>query len=253
MKKQLAMVSLLSVAAVSMFATSASAADPVTTSEETTVGIEFNEDGTNIGKGPFKDNLGLVFKPGAFEFGKVSAVVGQAKTYSNTVTDDQFIVVNDDRPETSATDKTRSPWELKAQLSKITSGTDELTSTLTYDLEAAQSYVIGSTVNENTNEYDPINHPVKDADKAFPTDAPTLTGKDIVLGATTGLTKTSMKLEAGASGSTRVMAKTFKNEFKGGVASKVTSTKLTVPNGTGLSGKVFKGTVTWSLTNALSN
>lgn len=255
MKKQLVMASLVSTAAVALFATTANAEEPVNTNndkvQQTDVGIEFKTDkGTLPGTGPYKDNLAIVWKPGSFNFGTQEAL-GSIKTYSNTVTKPQYIVVNDDRPDADATDKTRSAWELKAKLSALKTSVDtdpELPATLTYTLGDAQAYNIGDTiVNDDYVPLDP-----EDPNSGALTGT-ALTGTDnITLGDTAAMTKTTMSLKAGDATGSKVMSKTQKNAFRGGVASLITDTKLVVPDGSKAAGKSYSGKVTWTLSDTLS-
>lgn len=246
MKKQLAIVSLLSVAAVSMLATSANAAE--VSNETTEVGVEFkSSDGTEIGKGPFKDNLALVFKPSTFQFGKQEATAGIA-TFQNTIKKPQYLVVNDDRP-LDPTENNLSKWTLTSQLSEITTGTETtgLNAKLTYTLGTATEYKIGDNMNATGDDYLP-NNPEKN-----PTDA---LGGPLNLG-TEKLqlgdgTSSTVSLEAGAASTTDVIAKTEATTKKVGVASKVENVKLVVTNAerSGAAGKTYAGTVTWSLDDA---
>ncbi|WP_375179676.1 WxL domain-containing protein [Enterococcus rotai] len=257
MKKQLVMASLVSAAAVTLFATTANAEDPVNTNsdkvQQTDVGIEFKTDkGTLPGTGPYKDNLAIVWKPGSFNFGTQEAL-GSIKTYSNTVTKPQYIVVNDDRPDASAIDKTRSAWELKAQLSQLKTSEaadPALEATLTYTLGDAQAYNIGDKiVNDDYVPLDP-----EDPNSGAFTGKPALTATDnITLGDTAAMTKTTMSLKAGDATGSKVMSKTQKNAFRGGVASLITDTKLVVPDGSKAAGKSYSGKVTWTLSDTLSN
>ncbi|MGX7151274.1 WxL domain-containing protein [Enterococcus ureasiticus] len=248
MKKQLAIVSLLSVAAVSMLATSANAAE--VSNETTDAEISFNTGkGTDPGKGPFKDNLSLVFKPSTFQFGKQDATAG-ISTFYNTVTDPkkQYLVVNDDRP-LDPTTKNLSKWTLTAKLSAMTTGTEKegLNAKLSYTLGAATEYKIGETMTTNGDDYIP-NDPETNSTEAL--GGPLNVGTEkLKFGDGTSSTVT---LEAGASSTTDVIAKTDVTTKKVGVASKVDNVKLIVTNAekSGAAGKTYKGTVTWSLDDA---
>ena len=238
MKKQLAMVSLLSVAAVSMFATSADAT--VIKEAKTDVGIQFKSDEGTVGEdGPFKDNLALVFRPGSFKFGNQEAVVGNATFNSIKPEKKQYLVVNDDR-----TEATTPAWTLSANMSALVSGAgteavDLDGATLTYTLGDAKSYAIGE-FSEEKNDYIPVN-PSDDASVLGTLAA----GNDIVLG--NGTSKT-VSLTAASASKTAILAKSKANAVKGGVATEITNVKLMVPDkGKKIAGKAFTGTVTWSL------
>ncbi|WP_086314565.1 hypothetical protein A5821_002147 [Enterococcus sp. 7F3_DIV0205] len=237
MKKQLVMISLLSAAAVTMFATSA---DAKTFDDKTDVGVQFKSDDPTIpGENkPYKDNLSLIWKPNSFEFGQQKAVAGIA-TFNNTITGDQYLVVNDDRPT-----ETTGAWKLTAKMSKLVSDATDTKglegAKLTYTLDAAQSYDIGQ-VDPSTNDFTPKN----------PADDKTVLGTldpnaAIQLG---DGTSTDMTLEAGSTTGKEVIAKTAANKVKGGVATKVTNVKLVVTDtkGAKAAGKSFSGSVTWTL------
>ncbi|WP_348921151.1 hypothetical protein [Enterococcus rotai] len=234
MKKQLVLVSLLSAATVTMFATSA---DAKTFDDKSEVGVQFKSDDPTVpGENkPYKDNLSLVWKPNSFEFGQQKAVAGIA-TFNNTVTGDQYLVVNDDRPTEST-----GAWTLSAKMSDLVSDATKLSGAkLTYTLEDAQSYDIGA-VDPSTNDFTPSN-PAEDKTVLGTLDP----NAAITLGDNGSK---NISLDAGSTTGKNIIAKTTANDVKGGVASKVTNVKLVVTDtkGAQAAGKSFTGSVTWTL------
>lgn len=231
--KKLVMVTLLSTAALTVFATNA---DAKSFDDKTDVGVSFKSDEPTVpGENkPYKDNLSLVWKPSSFQFGEQKAV-GNSATFSNTVEGNQYLVVNDDRKAAS------TPWKLSAQMSELKSkdGTKSLASKLTFDLGAAQSYNIGSVIGED-NDYVP-NKP--DATGALGTLDP---AAGITLG--DGTSKT-MTLEAGKTAGQAVLEKKAANDVKGGVSTLITNAKLVVTDSKAdqAAGESFTGYVTWTL------
>ncbi|MGX7244556.1 WxL domain-containing protein [Enterococcus quebecensis] len=238
--KKILFTTLLASSALLIFAKPANAEE--LGKEQTDLGIRFDTDGpVKPGSGPFKDNLALVWTPSKFDFGRQSATANIA-TYSNTTVGDQYIVVNDDRQTTEAGGEetkasTTSAWKVTASLSKLVSKDDsatELPSKLTFTLGDPQSYDIGE-VDPDINDFSPN---VPSQDNLGQLEDP----NNIVVGK-------SVTLEAGNTTATNIIAKTKADSVKGGFATKLSDTKLTVTTGTGAAGKAFKGSVTWSLDN----
>ncbi|WP_207695807.1 hypothetical protein DOK67_0001479 [Enterococcus sp. DIV0212c] len=237
--KKILFTTLLASSALLIFAKPANAEE--VGSEQTDLGIRFDTDGPNKpGEGPFKDNLALAWVPSKFDFGRQAATANIA-TYSNTVVGDQYIVVNDDRKgtETGGEDAkvvTTSAWKVSAKLSKLVSkdsSATELPSKLTFTLGDAQSYNIGK-VDPDTNDFLP--NPIE--------------GNLGTLADPNNITVSkNVTLEAGNTTATNIIAKTQAGAVKGGFATKLSDTKLTVTTGTGAAGKAFKGSVNWSLDN----
>lgn len=209
---------------------------------ESDVGIRFDTDGpVKPGPGPFKDNLALVWTPSKFDFGRQTANANIA-TYSNTVEGDQYLVVNDDRQgETTGEGEeavtTTSGWKATATMSKLVSKDNtatELPAKLTFTLGEAQSYDIGTDIDDDTNDFNP--NPVEGNLGTLPDQNNIITGENV-------------SLEAGNTTATTILAKTKADSNKGGFATKLSNTKLVVTSGTGAAGKSFKGTVNWSLDN----
>ncbi|WP_430602050.1 hypothetical protein IGJ02_002259 [Enterococcus sp. DIV0724b] len=240
--KKILFTTLLASSALLIFAKPANAEE--VGSEQTDLGIRFDTDGpVKPGPGPFKDNLALVWTPSKFDFGRQSATANIA-TYSNTVAGDQYVVVNDDRkgtvaetPEEGGTRaETTSAWKVTASMSKLVSkdsSATELPSKLTFSLGDPQAYDIGE-VDPDTNDYLP--NPVEGNLSALTDPSNIVIGKNVTL-------------EAGNTTGTNIIAKTQADTVKGGFATKLTDTKLTVTTGTGAAGKAFKGSVNWSLDN----
>lgn len=208
----------------------------VVDSDTSDVGIRFNTDGPEKpGPGPYKDNLALVWTPSEFNFGKQKPQANVA-TYSNTVADSQYLVVNDDRAATSG-ETTHSAWKTTATLSelKATNGDETLSAKLTFGLSAPTAYDIGE-VDEDTNDYLP--NPPQGNTSALPE------GNNIAIGQ-------NVSLEAGSTSATNVLSKTKADSYKGGVATTVDKAKLVVTDaqGSAAAGKSFKGKVTWNLDN----
>ncbi|EOL50919.1 WxL domain-containing protein [Enterococcus caccae] len=227
--KKILFTTLLASSALLIFAKPANAEE--VGNEQTDLGIRFDTDGPNKpGQGPFKDNLALVWTPSKFDFGRQAATANIA-TYSNTVAGDQYIVVNDDRQEAET-----SGWKVTAKLSKLVSSDSsatELPSKLTFTLGDAQSYGIGE-VDPDTNDFLP--NPIE--------------GNLGKLADSNNITVSkSVTLEAGNTTSTNIIAKTKADAVKGGFATKLSDTKLTVTKGTGAAGKAFNASVNWSLDN----
>ncbi|OTN83837.1 hypothetical protein A5819_003656 [Enterococcus sp. 7E2_DIV0204] len=237
--KKILFTTLLASSALLIFAKPANAEE--VGSMESDLGIRFDTDGpVQPGPGPFKDNLALVWTPSKFDFGRQAATANIA-TYSNTVAGDQYIVVNDDRQGTETGEEgakvvTTSAWKVTASLSKLVSkdsSATELPSKLTFTLGDAQSYNIGE-VDPDTNDFLP--NPIE--------------GNLGTLADPNNITvNKNVTLEAGNTTGTNIIAKTKADAVKGGFATKLSDTKLTVTTGTGAAGKAFKGSVNWSLDN----
>ncbi|EOL49889.1 WxL domain-containing protein [Enterococcus caccae] len=237
--KKILFTTLLASSALLIFAKPANAEE--VGNEQTDLGIRFDTDGpVKPGPGPFKDNLALVWTPSKFDFGRQAATANIA-TYSNTVAGDQYIVVNDDRQGTETGGEgtravTTSAWKVTAKLSKLVSkdsSATELPSKLTFTLGDAQSYDIGE-VDPDTNDFLP--NPIEG-------NLGTLADPNNIA------VSKSVTLEAGNTTATNIIAKTQADAVKGGFATKLSDTKLTVTTGTGAAGKAFKGSVNWSLDN----
>ncbi|WP_375180056.1 WxL domain-containing protein [Enterococcus rotai] len=241
MKKTL-MITLLSSAALMLFATSA---DAKTFDDQTDVGVSFKSDGPNDpGKNiPYKDNLSLVWKPAAFEFGEQKAV-GNSATFSNIVKGNQYVVVNDDRADDALTG-----WKLSAKMSELksASGAKTLASKLTFNLGDAESYRITDdpTVLNDKNDYI-VNDPNTSGVLGKLEDA------GIKLG--DGASK-SIELVAGDTTTKTILGKETANGTKGGVATLIKDTKLVVADAEkdNAAGESFTGTVTWTLDDLVQN
>ncbi|WP_348921000.1 WxL domain-containing protein [Enterococcus rotai] len=241
MKKTL-MITLLSSAALMLFATSA---DAKTFDDQTDVGVSFkSDDPTVIGDNqPFKDNLSLVWKPSAFQFGEQTAV-GNSATFSNTVEGNQYLVVNDDRADDALTG-----WKLTAKMSELksASGAKTLASKLTFNLGTAQAYRITDdpTKLNDKNDYI-VNKPDTEGVLTELEDA------GIKLG--DGASK-SIELVAGDTTSKTILGKETANGTKGGVATLIKDTKLVVADAEkdNAAGESFTGTVTWTLDDLVQN
>lgn len=233
--KKFMIMGLLSVSTLAMFA---STADAQTKEDKTDVGVSFKSDGANDNgeNKPFKNNLSLVWKPTAFTFGEQKAVGGVA-TYNNTIKDNQYLIVNDDRTDATA----GSQWLLSAKLSDmVASDETKLTSNITFNLGDAQKYTIGTAIDPDTNDYIP----------AVP-DASSLSSLDSTAGITIGDNQVkAVSLEAGATAPVALMSKKTKNTVTGGVATQISDTKLVVKDSKNAAGKSFKGSVTWTLDDA---
>lgn len=206
--------------------------------ETTDLGIKFDTDGPNKpGEGPFRDNLAIAWAPSKMDFGNQKAT-GNIATYKNTVTDPQYLVVNDDRK--TANDQL-SPWKVSASLSKLTTEdpTDELAAKLTFNLNKVEKYDIGEIV-KGTDDYAPA-----------PLDGESLSefaGDDsIELGDKNQ--SNAVSLEADGTSSAAILAKNTTNNLKGGFATKITDTKLIVTTTKAAAGKSYKATLAWSLDN----
>lgn len=226
--KKTVMVTLFSATALVLFATPA---DATTKDDKTDVGVSFKATGPNTPgeNGPFKDNLALIWKPTAFTFGEQKAIADKA-TYNGTLSGQEYVVINDDRQD-AETDR----WELKAKLTELKSkdGAAKLANaSLAIGFDAPQSYELGTNPDSSGNDYTP-NKPTKDYLGEL---AP---NSDIEASSTVTLT-------AGGEAH-QVLAKTNKNAVKGGVAAKISSTKLTVLSSKDLDGKSFNGQVIWTL------
>lgn len=238
--KKLVMISLVSTAALMMFA---KPADAKTFDDKTDVGVSFKSDDATIpGENkPYKDNLSLVWKPNSFEFGEQKAVGGIA-TFNNTsdAVEPQYLVVNDDRPLA-----TLPQWTLSAKLSEMKS-TDKaattLASKLTYTLGDVQSYDIGNVIDPATNDYVAPNPSKPEGENSLGILA---ADAKIQLGGTNQV----MTLEAGNTTSQSVMQATEDKTVKGGYATQVKNTKLIVTDAKAdkAAGKSFTGQVTWTL------
>ncbi|EOH96656.1 hypothetical protein UAW_01821 [Enterococcus haemoperoxidus ATCC BAA-382] len=231
--KKAVLVTLLSTAALMAFATSA---DAKTYEDKTDVGVNFKSDEPTIpGENkPYKNNLSLVWKPSSFQFGEQKAV-GASATFNNTVVGDQYLVVNDDRQTVS------TPWELKVKLSELTTAdaSKKLASKLTFNLNDAQAYDIGTTIGEDNDFI---------ANK--PGDEGVLKALDPNAGITLGDGKVkSLSVEAGATTQQPVLVKAKANDIKGGVSTLIKDVKLVVTDAQAdkASGESFTGQVSWTL------
>lgn len=229
--KKAVMITLFSSAALMMFATSA---DAKSFEDKTDVGVSFkSEEATVPGENtPFKNNLSLVWKPSSFQFGEQKAI-GNIATFNNVIEEDQYLIVNDDREVVS------TPWSLKANMSKLlsTDGEKELASKLVFNVGAAQSYTIGTEIGKD-NDFIP----------AKPTTA--LGELDAEAGITLGDGQTNVvTLEAGAATGQAILTKAEANDIKGGVATKISNTKLVVTDSKAdeAAGESFTGYITWTL------
>ena len=231
--KKTVMITLLSAAALLLFA---STADAKSFDDKTDVGVNFKSDDPTIpGENkPYKNNLALVWKPSSFQFGEQKAV-GNSATFSNTISGNQYLIVNDDRQTVS------TPWALKASLSELksTDGTKTLASKLMFTLGDAQSYNIGDDIGDD-NDYKPTKPGAEGSLGALDANA------GITLG--DGKVKT-MTLEAGLADGQAVLEKKTANDVKGGVATLITGAKLVVTDAQkdNASGESFTGHVTWTL------
>lgn len=231
--KKTVMITLLSAAALLLFANTA---DAKSFDDKTDVGVNFKSDEPTVqGENkPYKNNLALVWKPSSFQFGEQKAV-GNSATFSNTVQGNQHLIVNDDRKTAS------TPWALKASLSELksTDGSKSLASKLTFTLGDAQSYKIGDTIGED-NDYIPNK----------PEASGSLGALDANAGITLGDGKVkAMTLEAGGATGQAILEKKAANDVKGGVATLITDAKLVVTDAQAdqAAGESFTGYVTWTL------
>ena len=245
MKKAI-LVTLLSSAALMLFAAPADAKEKET---KTDVGVSFKDDSPTISPEdmkPFKNNLAVVWKPASFQFGEQKAVAGTA--IFNNVTGDngglatanntdksQYLVVNDDR---ELKENKNSTWALKANMSELvtTDGATKLDAAkLSMELNAPKMYNIGNVIGAD-NDYEPV----------APWDAAALTDFDAKSGVELAPTAT---LEAASTSKVDIVTKKTANDFKGGVATTIQNVKLYV-NDANQNGKAFTGTITWTLDDA---
>lgn len=226
-----------------------SASADVVKTADTPIGIEFEPDGgTELVPGPYKGVLTLVYKPTAFEFGKTKATGAlltfnaQAPTGENK---DQWLVVNDDRDNTTKPDgsnddnaKRGDAWQLTAKMAPLTSGAETLPASLLMKMGAVKKYDMGTT--PDGNDIKP--NPADDTNiVAFPEDA--------AHGVT--LVATDVELVADAGAETKIMSKALANGNKVGVATQVTDTKLRVQAPTTAAGKSYTSKVTWTLSTGI--
>lgn len=114
-------------------------------SGKTDVGVSFETDASNKpGDGPFKDNLTLTWMPSSFEFGtqKASGTSNKA-TYTPKATDQQYLVVNDDRQ--AEADKKKA-FAVTAELSQFVSTKDNtkiLDADVILTMEDPKKYTMG--------------------------------------------------------------------------------------------------------------
>ena len=248
MKKAI-MVTLLSSAALMLFAAPADAAEKKTTT--TDVGVSFKNDAPTIpaeDMKPYKNNLAVVWKPGSFQFGEQTAVAGTAifnnikgdngGTAANNNTElSQYLVVNDDRE--LKTEGKNSAWALRADMSalKTVDGAAELQAAkLTMDLNAPKMYDIGTAIDPKDNDF-VANEPWT---------AGVLTDFDSKSGIELAPTAT---LEAAGTSKVDIFTKKTANDFRSGVATTIQNVKLHVTDAK-QDGKAFTGTITWTLDDA---
>lgn len=194
---------------------------------ETGVGIGFSSGGTTIIPGPYENQLSLISRPTAFQFGSTNDSSETTKAYDQVIDEKQYISAYEDRDE-------KTKWTLNAQMSdlKASDGATNLAATLNFN-----------TATINTFKLE------KDEDGMFPkvvTELPTLTA--YTGEAVKGVKKVS--LEAGSTTSTPIMtaaADALAKDEHGGFASEVKNVQLLVNGDQETKGKSFSGTVTWSL------
>lgn len=190
---------------------------------ETGVGIGFNSGPNTIIPGPYDDQLSLMVRPTAFQFGGTNATSETTKAYNQEEKAKQYIAAFEDRPTGEI-----GAWKLNAQLSKLTSGSDELAATLNFNTKKISTFEIK-----------------KDENGMLPTTITALPVLTDYTGTTvTGIEKVS--LEAGADESVMIIdAKA--DAGTGGFAAEVRNVQLLVTGKQDTDGKTFNGTVTWSL------
>lgn len=234
--KKVLLTALATTAALALASVPANAEE--VSKETTDLGIRFETDGPNKpGEGPFKDNLAIAWAPSKMDFGSQKAT-GNIATYNNTVTDPQYLVVNDDR---KTEDGTLSAWKVNATLSNFTTGNAEdknLAAKLTFTLGDVQKYNIGEDVDPVTNDFNPA--PLDDKSlTAFTPDASIELGNK----------SKDVSLEANGTSSAAILAKNTANKLNGGFATEIKDTKLVVTTDKDSAGKAYKATLSWSLDN----
>lgn len=194
---------------------------------ETGVGIGFSAGGTTIIPGPYENQLSLISRPTAFQFGTTNDSSETTKAYDQVINEKQYISAYEDRDE-------KTKWVLNAQMSdlKASDGATNLAASLSFNTASISTFAM-----------------VKDEDGMFPkvvTEMPVLT--DYAGSAVAGFKK--VNLEAGSSASTPIMtatAEALAKDAHGGFAAEVKNVQLLVNGDQETKGKAFSGTVTWSL------
>lgn len=232
--KKVLLTAFVTTAALGLAAVPVSAKE--VSKETTDLGISFETDGANKpGEGPFKDNLAIVWTPSRMDFGTQKAT-GNIATYNNTVTDPQYLVVNDDR---KTEDGTFSAWKVNATLSNFTTGKagdDNLAAKLTFTLGEVKKYDIGEDIDPATNDFKPA--PLDN------TSLTTFTPDDSI---ELGNKSKDVSLEANGTSSAAILAKNTTNKLNGGFATEIQNTKLVVTTDEKSAGKSYKATLSWSL------
>ncbi|WP_207695946.1 hypothetical protein DOK67_0001100 [Enterococcus sp. DIV0212c] len=198
--------------------------DPTLDKTDVEIGFQGANTPTN---GPFKNKLSLVYRPTAFKFGVNNDTTGTLTTFKNSITDKQYLVVNEDR-------ETGSKWDLTANLSelKTADGTQTLPATLQFTTDNFQGYDIGTNMNATNDDYIPN----------------ALTAEHLsVLKDPADILGGSNKVVAGATDEVSVLKNSNAARGKGGVAARTRSAELVVANSSGLGGKKFSGEVSYSL------
>lgn len=237
---------ILSSALISGFALAGAqmASADVAKQAETPVGIEFKTEGPNeVVPGPYKGVLTLVHKPTAFEFGSHSAT-GALLTAEGKMEGKQYLVVNDDRDNTTVgsgiTDqnsKKGDPWKLTAKMDELKSGTEVLPSKLVLNLGAAKKYDLGTTSDGNGDI------------KPNPADDISITDFS---GDTHGVKITpQVELESDKNNEVVIMNKAKADGEKIGVATQVESTNLIIQAPKTSAGKQFTSKVLWTLSTGI--
>ncbi len=212
---------------------------------ETPVGIEFKTEGPNeVVPGPYKGVLTLVHKPTAFEFGSHSAT-GALLTAEGKMEGKQYLVVSDDRDNTTLgseiTDensKKGDKWNLTAKMDELKSDTETIPAKLVLNLGAAKKYDLGTTSDGNGDI------------KPNPADDTSIT--DFASDDAHGVKITSqVELESATQGEVVVMSKAEANGKKIGVASQVESTNLIIQAPKTSAGKQYTSKVTWTLSTGI--
>lgn len=194
---------------------------------ETGVGIGFSSGGTTIVPGPYENQLSLISRPTAFQFGTTNDSSETTKAYDQVVDEKQYLSAYEDRDE-------KTKWSVNAQMSdlKAADGATNLAATLSFNTATVSTFKL-----------------VKDEDGMFPkivSELPPLV--DYADTAVQGFKK--VNLEAGSTASTAVMTATADALAKGehgGFAAEVKNVQLLVNGDQETKGKAFSGTVTWSL------
>jgi len=145
MKKTLLTTLLLSGIALSV-STTAFAEEKIGPSETSKVEVDLKEDnGHDLGKGPFKDYLSIVYKPTLFKFSGYTTDGSLNLSNEHAKSSTQWLAVNDDRKDDSGAAKS-GKWTLTGKLDGLKDGNTSLAANMVFKPGQLLKYDIGTDI-----------------------------------------------------------------------------------------------------------